>query len=87
MSEEMHSMISTTDINSDGTKNTSITLEATASSEPYTCVASDIPGIPGHQQDFSVFVLAQTYESPTEETVNVTQTMSIRESSNSKLSK
>lgn len=42
--------------NGDKKKNKSITIQASPSSEPYVCVASDIPGVAG-RSEASVFIV------------------------------
>ena len=45
-------------INTDGTINKSVTITAVPSTEPYVCVASDIPGSDGQEKDTSIFLYA-----------------------------
>ena len=42
--------------NTDGTRNKSVTITAVPSGDPYTCVASNIPGCIGHQKEAQIFV-------------------------------
>ena len=51
--------------NTDGTRNKAVTITAVSSDVPYTCVASDIPGLDGQQRETTV-VLAAAEESTTE---------------------
>ena len=53
--------------NTDGTRNKAVTITAVSSDVPYTCVASDIPGLDGQQREYNVF-LAAAEESTTEHT-------------------
>ena len=41
--------------NTDGTRNKSVTITAVPSGDPYTCVASDIPGYIGQQKETHIF--------------------------------
>ena len=42
--------------NSDGTRNKSVTITADPSTEPYVCVASDIPGYGDQERETSIFL-------------------------------
>ena len=49
--------------NSDGTRNKSVTITADPSTEPYVCVASDIPGSGNQERETSIFLYAPSPSS------------------------
>ena len=63
--------MSTDSNNTDGTKNKSLTILATASTEPYICVATDIPGPGRIGRNSSVLLTALLVQSTTADTTTV----------------
>ena len=47
----------------DGTRNKSVTITADPSTEPYVCVASDIPGSGDQERETSIFLYAPSPSS------------------------
>ena len=66
-SEVLDAVSSTEWNNTYSTRNKAVTITVVSSDVPYTCVASDIPGLDGQQRESNV-VLAATEESTTEHT-------------------
>ena len=57
-SKEVETVYSNEVINADGTRNKSVTITADPSTEPYVCVASDIPGSGDQERETSIFLYA-----------------------------
>ena len=69
--------------NTDWTLNKNVTVMAVPSNDPYVCVASDIPGMTGHEQIATVYVTDPISESTSEDPMTraTTQMNAHRESS------
>ena len=70
--------------NTDGTRNKTVTITATSNDIPYTCVASDIPGLSGHQRETTAVLVAGSDEESTSESNTVTVTITVNENDSNK---
>ena len=59
----VETLASREETNSDGTRNKSVTITADLSTEPYVCVASDIPGSGDQERETSIFLYAPSPSS------------------------
>ena len=61
--------------NSDGTNNISVTVEVMPSDEPYKCIASEIPGWPGHEETSAIYIRVRKHRSTEGPTTTSTVTV------------
>ena len=74
-SEKVAALTQTEWNNTDGTRNKSVTITALPSDDPYFCVASDIPGADGLEQETQILLILP---SPSSTTTNEETTFSTK---------